>query len=140
MRGEREARPGEESQFMRPIKTFLVEDSPVIRESLIATLEELTSIVIVGTAPDETSSVHWLRDLAHEVDLVIVDIFLKSGSGLGVLRAIQSPIQRCKRVVLSNYATADIRRKCLELGADRVFDKSNEIDALIAYCVQLALD
>ena len=140
MRGECVARPGEEPQFMRPIKAFLVEDSPVIRESLIATLEELTSIVIVGSAPDETSSVHWLRDPAHEVDLVIVDIFLKSGSGLGVLRAIQSSIPRCKRVVLSNYATADIRRKCLELGADRVFDKSNEIDALITYCVQLASD
>ena len=140
MRGEREARPGEESQFMRPIKTFLVEDSPVIRESLIATLEELTPIAIVGSAPDESSSVHWLLDPAHAVDLVIVDIFLKSGSGLGVLRAIQSPNQHCRRVVLSNYATADIRRKCLELGADRVFDKSNEIDALIAYCVQLAAD
>jgi hypothetical protein len=31
-----------------------------------------------------------------------------------------------------------MRRKCLELGADRVFDKSNEIDALIQYCAQLA--
>ena len=28
-------------------------------------------------------------------------------------------------------------RKCLELGADRVFDKSNEIDALILYCCRL---
>jgi DNA-binding NarL/FixJ family response regulator len=40
--------------------------------------------------------------------------------------------------MLSNYATPDIRRKCLELGADRVFDKSNDIDALIAYCARLA--
>jgi hypothetical protein len=31
-----------------------------------------------------------------------------------------------------------MRRKCLELGADRVFDKSNEIDALILYCCRLA--
>ena len=138
MRGERTGRPGEESLFMRPIKTFLVEDSPVIRESLIATLEELTSLVVVGSAPDEMASVQWLRDPGHDVDLVIVDIFLKSGSGLGVLRATQSLDPRCKRVVLSNYATADIRRKCLELGADRVFDKSNEIDALITYCGQLA--
>ena len=43
-----------------------------------------------------------------------------------------------KVVVLSNYATPDMRRKCLELGADRVFDKSNEIDALILYCCRLA--
>ena len=40
--------------------------------------------------------------------------------------------------MLSNYATPDMRRKCLELGADRVFDKSNEIDALILYCCRLA--
>jgi hypothetical protein len=32
----------------------------------------------------------------------------------------------------------DGRRKCLELGADKVFDKSNEIDALIGYCQRLA--
>ena len=31
-----------------------------------------------------------------------------------------------------------MRRKCAELGADKVFDKSNEIDALISYCIRLA--
>jgi hypothetical protein len=43
-----------------------------------------------------------------------------------------------KLVVLSNYATPDMRRKCLQLGADKVFDKSNEIDGLINYCAKLA--
>ena len=65
---------------------------------------------------------------------MIVDIFLKGGSGLGVLRAAQALPRAGDMVVLSNYATPDMRRKCLELGADRVFDKSNEIDALILYC------
>jgi DNA-binding NarL/FixJ family response regulator len=41
-------------------------------------------------------------------------------------------------VVLSNYTTADMRRRCLALGADRVFDKSNEIELLIQYCDELA--
>jgi hypothetical protein len=40
-------------------------------------------------------------------------------------------------VVLSNYATADMRKRCAQLGADVVFDKSNEIDALIEYCIAL---
>ena len=38
-------------------------------------------------------------------------------------------------VVLSNYATPDIRMRCAQLGVDAVFDKSNEIDALVDYCV-----
>jgi len=125
---------------MDRLKTYIVEDSPVIRENLIATLEELGPVEVVGTAEDEASAVQWLtQPLPHtEVDLVIVDIFLKRGSGLGVLRALRTLPHRRSVVVLSNYATADMRHKCLELGADKVFDKSNEIDALILYCGRLA--
>lgn len=123
---------------MHPLKTYIVEDSPVIRENLIATLEELGPVQVVGTAEDEATAVHWLAAAHRQVDLVIVDIFLKGGSGLGLLRAAQALPHRHKLVVLSNYATAEIRRKCLDLGADQVFDKSNEIDALIQYCGWLA--
>lgn len=120
------------------LKTYIVEDSQVIRDSLIATLEELVPVEVVGTADGETTAVRWLSNPGNAVDLVIVDLFLKQGSGLGVLRAAHTLPQRCSLVVLSNYATADMRRKCLELGADQVFDKSNDIDALIQYCDRLA--
>ena len=120
-----------------PLKAFLVEDSPVIRENLIAALEELAPVKVVGTAEDEPAAVSWL-DTDQHCDLVIIDIFLKRGSGLGVLRAAADLHRPMSLVVLSNYATPDMRRKCLELGASRVFDKSNEIDALILYCARLA--
>ena len=122
----------------QPLKTNIVEDSRVIRENLIATLEELVPVEVVGTAEDETSAVRWLGEPAHHADLVIVDIFLKSGTGLGVLRAANVRPRKHRVVVLSNFATPDMRSKCLELGADQVFDKSNEIDALIRYCARLA--
>ena len=120
------------------LKTYIVEDSPVIRENLIATLEELVAVEVVGTADNESAAVYWLTQARNVCDLVIVDIFLKSGSGLGVLSASSRALDHAKVVVLSNYATPDMRRKCLELGAHKVFDKSNEIDALIAYCQKLA--
>jgi DNA-binding NarL/FixJ family response regulator len=123
---------------MHELKTYIVEDSQVIRENLIATLEELVPVEVVGTAEDEATAVHWLGRPSSHFDLMIIDIFLKGGSGLGVLRAARDLPQRHKLVVLSNYATQDMRRKCLELGADKVFDKSNEIDALILYCGRLA--
>jgi DNA-binding NarL/FixJ family response regulator len=123
---------------MHKLKTYIVEDSAVIRQSLIATLEELVPVEVVGAAEDELTAVQWLTSPNNTCDLVIIDIFLKGGSGLGVLRSVNGAAQRYHLVVLSNYATLDIRRKCLELGADRVFDKSNEIDGLIQYCSQLA--
>ena len=151
------------------LQIYLVEDSPVIRESLIATLEELAPVKIVGSAEDEEGALQWLA--GHHSDLVIVDLFLKGGSGLGVLRAAQqghassngalnkaaneatagnpagnpagnnsesAPVSMPRHVVLSNYATPAMRERCLALGADGVFDKSTEIDSLIAYCTRLA--
>ena len=121
----------------RPLRCFLVEDSPVIRQSLIATLEEMLSIDVVGTADDERSAVSWLASGEASCDLMIIDIFLKSGTGLEVLRRARELAPQARRVVLTNYATADMRRRCAELGADRVFDKSAELDELLAYCEDL---
>lgn len=120
------------------LKTFLVEDSPMIRENLIAALQELAPVEIVGTADDEQSAVAWLARGSTVCDLVIIDIFLKAGSGLGVLRAAHDLDGAMTLVVLSNYATPDMRRECESLGASRVFDKSSDIEALIGYCEGLA--
>lgn len=123
---------------MLPVKTFIVEDSAIILDNLVATLEELTPVQVVGSAPDEEAAVDWLTTDGRTVDLVIIDVFLKAGSGLGVLKRAAQRNLPGKRVVLTNYATSEMRRKCLELGADRVFDKSNELDDLVTYCSRLS--
>ena len=118
------------------LKTFIVEDNPTIRENLIATLEELASVQAVGTSDTENDGKAWLINNPDDWDLAIVDLFLKQGSGLGVLGACRDRKPGQKVVVLSNYATADIRQRCAQLGVDAVFDKSNEIDALVDYCIE----
>ena len=119
---------------MSTLKTFIVEDNQVILNNLIATLEELSDVQVVGSVGSEREAVSQLEQRGNQVDLVIVDMFLTSGSGLGVLRSALDLKLHASRVVLSNYATPDMRRRCLELGADRVFDKSSELEELIAYC------
>ena len=123
-----------------PLRTYIVEDSPMIRENLIDTLEEMAQVEVVGTSDNETSAVNWLTSKDRQCDLVIVDIFLKAGSGLGVLKACSKALRRqgLKMVVLSNYATPEMQSRCLKLGADQVFDKSKDIDALLSYCNALA--
>ena len=123
---------------MASLKAFLVEDSAVIRDNLVAALEEMVPLTVVGTAEDEAGALQWLADPAHVCDIAIVDIFLRRGTGLNVLRALQRNGHRTERVVLTNYATADIREACRKLGADRVFDKSSELEELIAYCERAA--
>ena len=117
------------------LRTYIVEDNATIRENLVATLEELASIESLGWAETEADATRWLAANAAGWDLAIVDLFLKQGSGLGVIGACRRRGDAQRVVVLSNYATADMRQRCLELGADAVFDKSNEIDALVEYCI-----
>jgi two-component system OmpR family response regulator len=119
------------------LRTYIIEDNATIRENLIGTLEELASIKALGWAESESEAKAWLARQGDQWDLAIVDLFLKQGSGLGVLEACRARAHGQRVVVLSNYATPDMRKRCTQLGADAVFDKSNEIDALIEYCIQL---
>ncbi|WP_295547935.1 response regulator [uncultured Pseudacidovorax sp.] len=115
-------------------RIFIVEDNPTIRDSLIPTLEDLTDAEIVGLAEGEDEAVRWMQSHSDAWDLAIVDLFLRQGSGLGVLRRLRNGGARQRMVVLTNYATADMRRRCSDAGADRVFDKSNDLDAFFDYC------
>ncbi|HEY9094295.1 MAG TPA: response regulator, partial [Hydrogenophaga sp.] len=118
---------------MTTLRTFIVEDNPVILKNLVDTLEELTDLKVIGTTGNEEDAVRALSTQADTLDLVIVDVFLNSGSGLGVLKSAQQMDLAARRVVLTNYATEDIRRRCANLGADAVFDKSKELEDLIDY-------
>ena len=120
------------------LKTYIVEDSVTIRENLVGTLEELARITTIGFAETEDHARHWLGQNSEVWELAIIDLFLKQGSGLGVLQACLSRGPHQKVVVLSNYATVDIRKRCAQLGVDAVFDKSNEIDGLVDYCRALS--
>lgn len=121
-----------------PLKTYIVEDNPTIRENLIGTLQELAGVEPVGFAETEQQGATWLSANNGCWNLAIVDLFLKQGSGLGVLQACQRRNPQQKVVVLTNYATPDVRARCRELGVDAVFDKSTDIEALIDFCNELS--
>ena len=120
------------------LEAYVVEDNVIVLESLIAALEELAPVHVVGTAADESVAVEWLRADGEHCDLVIIDIFLRTGSGLGVIAAARRKRPDAALVVLSNYATDEMHARCLASGADRVFDKSRDIDQLVAYCLALS--
>lgn len=125
---------------MSNLKAFLVEDSPVIRSNLVAALEDLAPVQIVGFAETADEACDQLKalDQPGACDLAIVDVFLKAGSGLDVLRCLRGQGSSVRRVVLTNYASPEMRAQCLELGAEKVFDKSRDIEALVDYCNEIA--
>ena len=120
---------------MSRLRALIVEDSPVILENLQALLEEHGAVEVVGTAAAQHDACAWMDARTQGCDVAIIDLFLKSGNGLGVLEHISRYERPPRRVVLTNYSTADMRSRCRALGADAVFDKSTEIEDLVAWLV-----
>ena len=118
------------------LRIFLVEDNLLIRENLSSTLTEMVGATFVGWAEGEREASDWLRHESNDWDLVIVDLFLKQGNGLGVVGACRSRASGKRLVVLTNYATPAVRERCMALGADAVFDKSNDIEKLVEFCFE----
>jgi len=116
--------------------TYLAEDNQAILDNLIETLEEIADVRVAAHAATQAEATRWLALQDDKWHLAIVDLFLREGSGLGVLAGCRNRKPYQKVVVLTNYATPDIRRRARKLGADAVFDKTTELDALCTYCTE----
>jgi DNA-binding NarL/FixJ family response regulator len=115
-------------------RAYIVEDSPTIRDNLAETLKELAGFEPVGATESEHEARRWLA--AHAWDLVIIDLFLREGSGMNVIESVRRRQPQQKVVVLSNHSSRDVRWRCQQLGADACFDKSTDLEALVDYCAR----
>ena len=114
---------------------LIVEDSTLVRDRLVPMLAAFGGVHVVAVAESPQQALAWLR--RNRCDLVLIDLALRGGSGLGLLDVLD----RCPairnapplRVVLTNDASRAVRRRCEALGAAAVFDKSIELDALFDY-------
>lgn len=115
------------------LSVFVVEDNLEIHENLVGALEELTCVKVVGGTATEEGALAWVAG-NDGWDMLIVDLFLKGGSGMRLVQRVQRSRPEQKIIVFSNYVNASVRKRCAQLGVDAVFDKSTEIDALVDYC------
>lgn len=116
------------------LKVFLIEDSLLLQELLGGLLSELEGVEYCGCADGEAEALRRLAEL--QVDLAIIDIELRQGSGIGVLDALQTDsglFGAPRKAVLTNYAHATMRQRCERLGVDAFFDKSLQVNQLIDY-------
>jgi DNA-binding NarL/FixJ family response regulator len=116
------------------ISTFLVEDRADIRHTLIDAMEEIAPLKFVGQAATESGAKKWLDANGSNWDLAIVDLFLSEGTGFGVLKDCQARSPRQKVVVLTSYGQKRVMEHCKVLGADEVFDKSEDVEKLVDFC------
>ena len=111
----------------------------MLQELLGGMLSELSDVELCGCADSETEALQRLAETP--VDLVIIDIELRQGSGIGVLDALQTDsglYGMPRKAVLTNYAHVTMRQRCERFGMDAFFDKSLHLDQLVDYIIEAA--
>jgi len=117
------------------LSILIVEDSTVIRQRLRSLLRESASVGLIAQAETEADALAYLSRLRP--DMAIIDLRLRSGSGLGVVRYLKSHVPACLVVVLTNAPIAEVRDACLQVGADHVLRKSKDFERLLHFLESL---
>jgi CheY-like chemotaxis protein len=106
------------------LKIYIVEDSKIILR-LLASRVQAAGAILTGTSD---AAPHAITELfALRPQLILIDLSLKVGNGFDVLAALQPGYEPSPtKVVFTNHALPEYRRRSLQLGASHFFDKSFE--------------
>jgi len=75
----------------------------------------------------------------RRVDVALLDLHLRGGTGFGVLRAISSgELGHVVPIVLTNHDLGEYRRAAAALGARHFLDKLRDFDLLPALLQQIS--
>jgi len=110
----------------RELCVLLVEDSPRIAERVRELLVQEEGVKVLPTVEDETTALRALHD--EQVDLLILDLQLKVGTGFGVLESLGG--QRPTTIVMTNYALPQYRERARQLGVEHILNKAMDFERL----------
>ena len=109
-----------------PVRVFLVEDLPAVRALVIENLEEIRGLELAGYAETERGALSWLHN--HDCEVLILDLELKEGNGIGVLKQLAAEGDGERpgplKIIYSNHVRPSVRRVAARLGAAYFFDKT----------------
>ena len=112
----------------RRLKVLLVEDSRILVERLIEAIDQIPSVELIGTVDTEAAAIAVVR--RQSIDVIILDLHLKQGTGFGVMRALATTSLRPCILVLTNYDLPEYENAALALGATHFLDKGRDYTRL----------
>ena len=123
----------------KPIRVFIVDDHPLVREWLGNLLRLEKDIEVVGEADEPHAAFSAIEDT--EPHVVVVDLSLKRGSGLDLIKALQarpSNLKQVRTLVLSMHEEIGDVERALKAGARGYVMKrestSQIVDAIREVC------
>jgi DNA-binding NarL/FixJ family response regulator len=110
-------------------KILIVDDHPMVREGLAMRISAQKDLEVCGQAATEDDALRLVQQTSP--DLVIVDISLKGGHGIDVIKRVKSRHPTVKMLVFSGFQESLYAERALRAGAMGYLNKQESNDKLL---------
>lgn len=104
-----------QSAIEKPIRIFIVDDHPVVRDGLVAILSTQDDFVVVGNAGDGRSAISQILTL--EPDVTLLDLEMPEMDGVETLRHLRAQLPAVRVIVFTAFDTDDRIVTAVQAGA-----------------------
>lgn len=112
-----------------PVKILIVDDHPSVREGLALRISLHADLEVCGEAETEDEALALVKQTAP--DLVLVDISLKSGHGIELIKRIRSLDPAIKMLVISGFQESLYAERAFRAGALGYLNKQESNEKMI---------
>ncbi|QDV61895.1 MULTISPECIES: response regulator transcription factor [Crateriforma] len=110
-------------------RIVIVDDHPSTRDGLITRVDVEPDLAVCGEAADQDEALEVI-DRTHP-DLAVVDISLKSGSGIDLIKILKTKTPELKTLVWSMFDESLYAERALRAGAKGYINKQQVTDKII---------
>ncbi len=126
----------ESAESRPPASVLVVDDHPLVREGLVARIGAQSDMRVCGEAADADEALRLMR-LVHPA-IAVVDLALRSGSGLDLIKRVTESGSGPKMLVVSAYDEALFAERALRAGAQGYINKQ-ELQGSIIEAIRMVL-
>lgn len=110
-------------------KVLVVDDHPMVREGLAMRIASQPDMTICGEAATEEEALVLLKET--QPDLIIIDISLRRGHGIDLIKQVKARAPRVKMLVVSTFPESLYAERALRAGAHGYLNKQESINRVL---------
>ena len=119
----------EPSQTEKRARVVIVDDHPAVREALVSRIGRQPDLEVCGEAADMNEALRLVADT--QPDLVVIDISLKTGSGIDLIKRIKDRNDSVCMLVWSMHSESLYAERALRAGALGYINKDQAMDKIV---------
>src|SRR5262249_33556838 len=112
-----------------PARVFIVDDHPIVREGLALRIARQVDLVVCGQAEDVPTALRLAASTTP--DVAVIDIALKDGNGLDLVRRLKARGDDIRMLVWSTHNEAHYAERAPRAGALGFIAKDQATDKII---------